>query len=351
MKKLLLIAVLFPVWLSAQKVYLIGDAGEPKHPDSNLNLLREKFGDATENDVLIFLGDNIYPKGLPDKEDPKRAEMESKLIPQLDVMKAFPGRAFIIPGNHDWAQGRKYGWQNALNMEEFIAAYFDGEQVFLPSNGCPGPLEVPVNDQLTILIVNTQYFLHPWDKPGDDSECANKSTIEALDDLKVAVQRNAGKHIVIAAHHPVYTYGEHHGNFSLKQQIIPPVLGSIHPFYRRFIGNIQDVTHPKYRAIMKQVVAAMDEAEHVIYAAGHEHSLQLIEKGKHHYIVSGSGSKTSHVKLGKESKFAKSEQGFAILDLAKDGTAEVSYFGIDNGLLYEQKLYQKELYQDFGQNH
>ena len=289
----LLFFLLFPFVLSAQKVYLIGDAGEPKTPDKNLELLSSKFASASKEDVLIFLGDNIYPRGLPSKEDPQRAAMEAKLIPQLEVMKSFPGKAFIIPGNHDWAQGKKEGWQNALNMEEFITTYFEGENVFLPTGGCPGPIEVAVNDQLTVLIVNTQYYLHPWDKPSDDSECANKSTIEALDDLKVAVQRNVGKHILIAAHHPMYTYGEHHGNFSLKQQLFPPILGSIHPFFRRFIGNIQDVTHPKYRAIMKQVLAAMDEAKHVIYAAGHEHSLQLIEKEGHHFIVSGSGSKTS----------------------------------------------------------
>lgn len=344
MKKILIIFILSPIWLQAQKVYLIGDAGEPKNPDKNLELLTQKFTDASENDVLIFLGDNIYPKGLPNKEGPKRAEMEAKLIPQLEVMKNFPGKAFIIPGNHDWAQGRKYGWENALNMEKFITEYFGEEDVFLPINGCPGPIELPINEQFTLLVLNTQYFLHPWDKPGDDSECANKSTIEALDDLKVAVQRNAGKHILIAAHHPVFTYGEHHGNFSLKQQIFPPILGSIHPFFRRFIGNIQDVTHPKYRAIMKQVIAAMDEAEHVVYAAGHEHSLQLIEKGKHHYVVSGSGSKTTYVKQGKDSKFAKSEQGFAILDLGLEGSANISYHGIKNGLLYEQKLYEKELF-------
>ncbi len=344
MRALILSLLLCPLILPAQKVYLIGDAGEPKNPDKNLELLTEKFSDATADDLLIFLGDNIYPKGLPQKEDPTRSEMESKLIPQLNVMKAFPGKSFIIPGNHDWAKGKKTGLENAINMETFILDYFDGENVFLPAGSCPGPIEVPINDDFVLIILNTQYFLHPWDKPGEDSDCTNKSTIESLDDLKTMVKKNEGKHILIAAHHPIYTYGEHHGNFSFKQQIFPPILGSIHPLFRRTIGNIQDNTHPKYKAIMKQVLAAMDEAKHVIHAAGHEHSLQLIEKEGHHFVVSGSGSKTTHVKQGKGSKFAKSEQGFAILDLQKDGSADISYFGIEGGKLYEQRLYQKELF-------
>ena len=345
MKKILLLLLFTPSTIIAQKVYLMGDAGEPKRPDKNLELLTEKIESATENDVLIFLGDNLYPKGLPSKEDPKRAEMEAKLIPQLDIMKSFPGKAFIIPGNHDWAQGRTYGWENVTYMADFVKAYLGRNGYFLPIGGCPGPIEIPLSDHSTLLILDTQYFLHPWDKPGEDSECGNKSTIEALEELKAMVNRNEGKHILIAAHHPIYTYGEHHGNFSFKQHLRPiPILGSIHPLFRRLIGNIQDVTHPKYRAISKQIVAAMNQAEHVVYASGHEHSLQLIEKDGHHFVVSGSGSKTTYVKEGEGSRFAKSEQGFAVLNLDGEGKADIAYYGKDNGLLYEQDLYQKKLF-------
>lgn len=346
MKRLLPFVLFLPTLLLAQKVFLIGDAGEPKNPHKNFELLKEKFSVADNDDVLIFLGDNIYPKGLPGKEHPQRAEMEAKLIPQLELMESFPGKSFILPGNHDWAQGRKYGLENALHMEAFILDYFQGENKFLPLAGCPGPVEVPITSQSTLILLNTQYFLHPWDKPAEDSSCGSKSTLEALEELKNVVKRNAGKHILIAAHHPVYTYGEHNGNFSFKQHLFPlPVLGSIHPAFRKLIGNIQDNTHPKYKAIMKQIVAAMNEASHVVYAAGHEHSLQHIERDSHHFIVSGSGSKTSHVKQGKYSAFAKSEQGFAILDLHDSGKAEVAYYGIDSGLLFEKELYQKELFQ------
>lgn len=346
MRKLLLLTLFFPLFAAAQKVYLIGDAGEPKYAPQNFKLISDKISDATEKDVLIFLGDNLYPKGLPDKEDPQRGEMEKKLIPQLEIMKAFPGQAYIIPGNHDWAQGRTYGWDRIRNMTTFIRDYFDGQDVFLPFGGCPGPIELKVNEQFTLILLDTQYFLHPWDKPDEESECENKSTIEALQDLESIIKRNTGKHIMIAAHHPVYTYGEHHGNFSLKEQLLPiPVLGSIQPAFRRVIGNIQDNTHPKYRAIMKQIVSSMDQAKHVIYASGHEHSLQLIEKGNHHFIVSGSGAKTTHVKMGKGSRFAKSEQGFAIVELNDSGNADVEFWGAESGLLHESNLYQKDLYE------
>ncbi|WP_370090351.1 metallophosphoesterase [Ekhidna sp.] len=344
MRKLLILIFLIPSISWSQKVFLIGDAGEPKSPDKNLMLLQSQFKDATENDFLIFLGDNLYPKGLPGNEDPEREEMENKLIPQLEVMKAFPGKALIIPGNHDWAQGRNYGWERALEMERYVRQYFEGQDVLLPIGGCPGPIEIPMSNKSTLIILNTQYFLHNWDKPDEDDNCENKSTVEALEELKSVIIRNKGKHILIAAHHPIYTYGEHHGNFSFKEQLLPiPVLGSIHPLFRKTIGNIQDNTHPKYKAVMNQILTAMNEAESVVYAAGHEHSLQLIQRDGHHFIVSGSGSKTTHVKQGKGSLFARSEQGFAVLDLRENGTASVDYFGMDSGALFSKELYQKEL--------
>ncbi len=345
MKKNLTILLLgIPALLFSQKVFLIGDAGEPKNPDKTFELLTKKTKEATEKDVLIFLGDNIYPKGLPNKEDPERVEMENKLIPQLKIMKAFPGKAFILHGNHDWARGKKNGYQHALNMEKFIREYFEGKDVFLPTGGCPGPIEVPINESFTTIIINTQYYLHPWDKPDQQSECENKSTLESLQEIKEMVKKNKGKHILIAAHHPMFTFGEHNGNFSLKEQLLPlPILGSIQPLFRKTIGNIQDNTHPKYRAIMRQILASMNEAKDVIYTAGHEHSLQFIEREGHHFIVSGSGSKTTHVRDGKGSKFSKSENGFAILDLTDQGKASVAFWGTESDLLYEQVLYEKEL--------
>ena len=62
-KKIYLIGgILFAVSsLFAQdfSVFLMGDAGEPKFPeDKNLNFLTQKVANATEDDVLIFLGDN-----------------------------------------------------------------------------------------------------------------------------------------------------------------------------------------------------------------------------------------------------------------------------------------------------
>src|SRR5512134_202487 len=52
-------------------VFLLGDAGSPKQePDANLVELARQAAGSPAGSVIVFLGDNIYPNGLPDTADP-----------------------------------------------------------------------------------------------------------------------------------------------------------------------------------------------------------------------------------------------------------------------------------------
>lgn len=340
------------------KVFLIGDAGEPKFPvDKNLRYLSEKLSEAGGNDILFFLGDNIYPKGLPDEENPLRAEMEKKLKAQLDVMKNFKGKSYIIPGNHDWAKSKKQGWQRVLNQQKFVRNYLNREDAFLPAGGCPGPVELNVSETLTIVVLDIQYLLHNWDKPDEESQCEATSSTDLLLQLDDIVERNKSKHILVIAHHPMYTYGVHGGSGTFKDHIFPltqanddlyiplPVIGSIYPVYRKYIGSVQDVTHPKVKAIRKRMLELLNKAENVVYASGHEHSLEYIQREGMHFIVSGSGSKTTLVREGKYTKFAKETRGFAAVNFSPSGKADVQFWDGDAGEeIYSSELYKKEIF-------
>jgi hypothetical protein len=71
----------------------------------NLNLLKTKLDSADSNSMLIFLGDNIYPNGMPKESDKDYALAKQKLEDQLDITKNFKGKTLVIPGNHDWYSG------------------------------------------------------------------------------------------------------------------------------------------------------------------------------------------------------------------------------------------------------
>ncbi|MFY0598285.1 MAG: metallophosphoesterase [Cyclobacteriaceae bacterium] len=357
----LVIFYLIGIGLSAQdiSVYLVGDAGEPIFPaDKNLEFLKSQFSSATENDVLVFLGDNVYPEGIPSKEDDKRSDYENKLKPTLDLMKAFPGRSIIIPGNHDWKKGKKDGWRQIQNMQNFVDEYVGDQVSFLPRDACPGPLEIELNAGVILIILDTQYLLHPWEKPDGETGCESKSTTDAIYELEQVISRNKDKHVMVIGHHPMYSYGPHGGKYTLKQHLFPltdvkkklyiplPVLGSIYPGFRTLIGSRQDIKHPRYRLVRNAITQAMGASENVVYANGHEHSLQYIQKGTHHYVTSGSGSKSSHVVKGKHAEFAQSVRGFAKVSYTESGDASLAFFDGDQGKkIDERTLYSKQIKQ------
>lgn len=341
-------------------IFLIGDAGAPQleGEDPVLTLLRSQTKESGKSGTVVFLGDNIYPKGLPDTSaNFEYQDARRRLVTQLDAIKDHPGKSFIIPGNHDWAQGGKFGWERALNQQDFVEEYLD-EEAFLPLDGCPGPVEIELNEEVTLILINTQWWLHKWDKPQHESGCEIEDGASLLLSILDAIDRNSHKRVLIAGHHPLYTNGHHGGRFSLGEHIFPlrevndalyiplPVLGSIHPLYRGVLGNIQDVAHPRYQELRKGLMIALKSKPNVIYAAGHEHNLQYLTKDGVHLIVSGSGSKETYFGKGGKAKFGYAKKGFSRVDFYKDGSTWVSYWVTEAGNPKGKLAYRNKLYTD-----
>jgi calcineurin-like phosphoesterase family protein len=160
---------------TAFTVFLIGDAGAPSliHQEPTLALLQSQLELCGENSMIFFLGDNIYPKGLPEPTHPKYAIAEKRLLEQLEILKKFKGKIVFISGNHDWNKGRKGGYDAMMRQQKYLDAYFENETNYLPRNGCPGPVELNINEFLTIVVINTQWWVHGGKKPiGAEQGCS-----------------------------------------------------------------------------------------------------------------------------------------------------------------------------------
>ncbi|MCR6642196.1 MAG: hypothetical protein NVV82_25240 [Sporocytophaga sp.] len=148
-------------------LFLIGDAGAAAvlHPDPTLTLLKGKLKEAGENSGVFFLGDNIYPTGLPESSDEGFPLAEKRLLAQLQVIEHHNGLKVFVSGNHDWKKGKKGGFQTMMRQQEYVENFLNSKEVYLPRNGCPGPYEILVNDQLTFIVLNTQWWVHGGHKP------------------------------------------------------------------------------------------------------------------------------------------------------------------------------------------
>ena len=101
------------------------------------------------------------------------------------------------------------------------------------------------------------------------------------------VRKNRNKNVIIAMHHPLYSNGTHGGYFTAKEHLFPlrdinpnlyiplPGLGSFAAFLRGTIGTKQDLAHPKYQEMKKDVMAGAKKNGRFIFVSGHEPGLHL----------------------------------------------------------------------------
>ena len=355
-------------------VFLIGDVGKPisqaNGGEPSLNFLRKKIMEAGAKSTTIFLGDNVYEFGMPEEGAYDRKVSEERLRDQIDVLRGYQGEKYMIPGNHDWKQGLKGGLEQVLREQRFAENYMASDSAafsytgdfITPSNGCPGPYEVRLQDDLVLITINSQWFLtNRNERPyGAGNGCGVEDETDFMGQLEDIIARNQNKNIMVVGHHPLFSDGVHGGYFTLGDHIFPlsivykyafvplPIIGSIYPLARKYGGISQDVAYPAYQAYKKGLMDIFNKYPNIIYAAGHEHNLQYFKEGATHLIVSGSGCKTQHVKPGDggDALFSDKEKGWARVNYYDDGQVWTEYFipqgkGDNARLVFRTPLYAK----------
>jgi hypothetical protein len=295
-------------------LFLIGDAGEadPRAERGGIPLdsLTAQMAVAPGKSTVVFLGDNIYDAGIPDERDAEYADARRRLAVQVDAIPAGT-RGIFVPGNHDWAHEAPDGLFSIRRQEQMIASLAGGRDVrLLPSNGCPGPVTIDTG-RLRLIVLDTQWWLHNYIVRDSTTSCTSTMrgvTSELRREVKAPGERRV---VVVAGHHPLMTGGEHGG-----------YCGITGPF-RRFAGRAQDVMSGINTRMRDSIESAFSGSPPLVYAAGHDHSLQVLHGGENvgYILVSGAGStnKVSCAVRLRESKYTSPHRsGFMRIDIMRD---------------------------------
>src|SRR5215212_1492292 len=197
----------------SQRVFLIGDAGEligSSHPV--IDWLKKNINWDDDKNVAVFLGDNIYPLGLPAEGEAGYPQAKKIIDYEMSLVKGKKSKAFFIPGNHDWKNGKLSGWQQAMNQENYINSLEQKNIIADPRDGCPGPIAIDLSEKVVLVLMDSQWFLHIHDKPGPSSDCASKTVDEFITELREIVASHPNQLLIMAMHHPIYSHGVHGGD-------------------------------------------------------------------------------------------------------------------------------------------
>ena len=328
----------------SQRIVLIGDGGELTNGRHPVVEAIKQFIRLDKKTTVLFLGDNLYSTGLPDDQSAQYQAAKAVLDSQLSVAENTQARILMIPGNHDWKNGGRDGYEAIIREQLYVDLLNKPNVGFYPKDGCPGPIEISLGNDVTIVIFDSQWWLHPYEKPGIESDCDCKTNEELLTQLEDIVTRNSKKLVLLACHHPFKSNSVHGGFFQLKHHIFPftdikpnlyiplPVIGSIYPIVRSVFGTPQDLTHPTYANMINRVTDAVKAHPHVVFVAGHDHGLQLIQDSSYNYIVSGGGCKINRVSKGKNSRYAESLRGFAVMEVSTNKNVTVNFYTVTDSV-------------------
>ena len=297
------------------RLILIGDAGDPRDNEATLATLA-RWGDARpESTTVVFLGDNLYPKGLQEDD---RERGERILRSQLDATSA---RRVFTPGNHDWGYPVP-SQENLAREQHFVESHPRGPVDFLPRGECPGPATTPLTAgqpgrPVTLILVDLQWWLIPEEQRPD---CAGMTETRSVEQLRSELSARRGEWVVVAAHHPLRTGGPH-GGLSYGA-LAEPIVALVRWRY----GSLQNTYEPSYAHAVEQLGSALTQAPPLAYAAGHDHNLQLIQGDRlaNFHIVSGAGAvrKISRVTNVEGTLFAHAHPGFVVLDFLREPNGE-----------------------------
>ena len=364
------------------RLILIGDAGAANPDDEPaLDLLEERVRILPKRTTVVFLGDNVYETGMPDATPlegtvieevldktlftlfESRRDAERRLKAQVKAVRVPGARAIFLFGNHDWDQFGVNGWKSVLAQQKYIDAMAKSVDkvnvAVLPRDGCPGPATLDLGRHGRLVALDTQWWLDAGiggkPSPATPSGCraVTDEAVQACLEQDLVDAHAAGRLAIVVGHHPVASHGPHGGYvdpevhlfpFTMMKAYVPPFvawiplpgLGSLMGWWRtHFSPSGQDFSGPgnpelRQSLLRPMVRAAERDAPPLLYAAGHDHSLQVFRatRGPRWTAVSGLGSseKTSGVRHDRTTTFAHADHlspGFMEVDFLTDGSARL----------------------------
>jgi hypothetical protein len=314
-----------------QYIWLIGDTGAvaTDGTDQVLHALKAELLEHPGG-AVIFLGDLVYPHGMPEQGVPERSHAEAIIQCQIDVVRDYPGKVYFLSGNHDWKKGSSSGWKNLRRLETFIHEAMGKKDLCVPVLPGPGPELVEVFPCFHLIFLNTQW----WMQPGIRNTYRVQQFFLELESILNRVNTLS---TLICGHHPLRSHSMHGGKFKKRHHVYPltfhglphfplPGVGSLWLMYRKFIGAKEDMASPRYSRFREMLLSIFERFSGLTYASGHEHTLQWIQRNGIHHLVSGAGSKSYYVREGKGSRFAGQKKGFFRLDIGAGGIETLNVF-------------------------
>jgi hypothetical protein len=312
-----------------QNIYLVGNID-----GSNLQERLTQFEAAIKQEE----GNNKFTLILLGDVKQSSTKNEFTLLSFIIKTKAAGNNVFSVTGDNDWYNAGYYGLDTVSLLQKTFKEKI-GSNIFIPKKDCPGPYIEDIGDNIRLIGINSQWWLHPYRKVlPTDSECDNILKVQILDELNDAIETAKGRKVFIVTHHPISSGGVYGGNSNLKGQLFPfshndpddktflPFYGTFHHCYRQNIGSEQDFSSTEYKQYIKDIENVLYNHQDVILCSSHEYDLQLLKVNNNYQVISGSFLKSAQVDNVENTLYSNKNTGFVKLEISPDREVISKFF-------------------------
>jgi hypothetical protein len=79
--------------------------------------------------------------------------------PLGEALRSYEGPVYVIPGENEFGPNQINSTEHLAVIEQSLAE-IDTSWHLIPSQGCPGPVQVEINDSFLLVFINTSRFFH-----------------------------------------------------------------------------------------------------------------------------------------------------------------------------------------------
>lgn len=302
---------------TAFTIFSSGNVYGEKSDTALLNQWRDRIG-MQENFAVLLTGNAV---------DAQTGKFPGELL--LNEKHS----VLIAPGKTEWAGGNRNGKSFIKQLTENLPEQYNNPFLF-PNEACPGPTEVILSDHLVVILIDSWWWVHKYDRRLN--KCDIESQRDVLIQIEDAIRRHyAGKHVVVAGHHSLKSYGNTSGYFSTKQWLMQLP----YTFYRKFPGNRDDNQHPDFKDFRNGLLSVLKKYPEVLYVSSGEENMQYFQYNNNHFVISGSWHDGEYVRKDSP-EFGSEEKGFAQLSFAPEGQCDIAFFNSQE-TVFRKVLYRK----------
>lgn len=321
---LLLLGLVIPTSPAAAQERII-TLGNTADADPSFFTAFQGYLNSSEGKTTVILTGDYVPNGVLILD--RNPNAFAALTPLIELIRKTPEVEYhLLPGDRDWNQSGRDGWKAVREVEDFFEDQ-DLDNLHWPlDKGCPGPDILELSASTIVLLLNTQWWNHPFRKPlPADADCEFAEPSIILEELNDAIEENLDKNIIIAGHYPSYSQGRYGGEYPVSDYLMPPIWGGIQTAYRQNVGRPEEIHNAHFEPFRKALYDLTYQHEGLMFISSHEQNQQVIRLRNNYLINSGAPSRAHWVAQHKPALFAAKQAGFGVLDLLADGRVQYTF--------------------------